>query len=303
MAKRGRKPTSKKGKRKQNNAHVENKNINVVIMIIVSILLGILIYQKTGYIGENLSPILGGIIGWIKFIIPIGTFVVALAYATNKKEFLSYKIFEYILFLVCICTILSIYQISENTINIKDSLSKMLSESYKLGTQNIGGGAIGTIIAVPLINMLGIPGAVVLTIGISIIILIFILGIPVADIIEEIADNMQERKVQRKEEIEEYRQKEYEERERKREERRKNRSSIKTATIDTKDEITEDQIRINLNNKEEKLKKYKHDKDDLIPLGKNKEEFHPNTLEDNLFKTQEEEKEEKTKAVLLLEHS
>ena len=303
MAKRGRKPTSKKGKRKQNNAHVENKNINVVIMIIVSILLGILIYQKTGYIGENLSPILGGIIGWIKFIIPIGTFVVALAYATNKKEFLSYKIFEYILFLVCICTILSIYQISENTINIKDSLSKMLSESYKLGTQNIGGGAIGTIIAVPLINMLGIPGAVVLTIGISIIILIFILGIPVADIIEEMADNMQERKVQRKEEIEEYRQKEYEERERKREERRKNRSSIKTATIDTKDEITEDQIRINLNNKEEKLKKYKHDKDDLIPLGKNKEEFHPNTLEDNLFKTQEEEKEEKTKAVLLLEHS
>ena len=85
----------------------------------------------------------------------------------------------------------------------------MLSESYKLGTQNIGGGAIGTIIAVPLINMLGIPGAVVLTIGISIIILIFILGIPVADIIEEMADNMQERKVQRKEEIEEYRQKEY----------------------------------------------------------------------------------------------
>ena len=215
MAKRGRKPTSKKGKRKQNNAHVENKNINVVIMIIVSILLGILIYQKTGYIGENLSPILGGIIGWIKFIIPIGTFVVALAYATNKKEFLSYKIFEYILFLVCICTILSIYQISENTINIKDSLSKMLSESYKLGTQNIGGGAIGTIIAVPLINMLGIPGAVVLTIGISIIILIFILGIPVADIIEEIADNMQERKVQRKEEIQEYRQKENDERERK----------------------------------------------------------------------------------------
>ena len=66
MAKRGRKP-SKNSRRK--NVKAPDKNVNVVIMIIISILLGVLIYQKTGYLGSTLSPVLGGIIGWIKFII------------------------------------------------------------------------------------------------------------------------------------------------------------------------------------------------------------------------------------------
>ena len=49
-------------------------NIQVVALIVASILLGILIYTKSGYIGENLSPILGGIMGWIKYIIPVRNF-------------------------------------------------------------------------------------------------------------------------------------------------------------------------------------------------------------------------------------
>ena len=77
MAKRGRKPGSK-NKKSSNNA---SKNIYVVILIILSILLAVLIYGKTGYIGEHLSPILGGIIGWIKYLIPIGVFVIAISMA------------------------------------------------------------------------------------------------------------------------------------------------------------------------------------------------------------------------------
>ncbi len=295
MAKRGRKPTRKKSSVKRK---APNKNISVVIMIIISILLGILIYQKTGYIGENLSPILGGIMGWIKFVIPIGTFVIAIAYACDKKEFLSSKIFQYAVFLICISIILSTYQISVGILDIKDSMSKILSNSYELGTRNIGGGAIGTMFAVPLVNMLGVPGAVVLSVGISIVILVFILGIPVSDIIEELIENMQERKEAQREEINEYRKQEYE----KREVRRKNKKERILKTPE-KEEVTEDQIRINLNEKQERPKKYKHEKDDLVPLSSQKEEFSPNTIEDNLFKSQEEEKEDKTKAVLLLEHS
>lgn len=305
MAKRGRKP----GKRKTNtNAKSSDKNLHVVIMIIVSILLGVLIYQKTGYVGQRLSPVLGGIMGWIKYIIPLGLFVIAIVYACDKKEFLSSKMFELIVFLVCICTILSIYQISEKNLNIKDSMSKILSDSYNLGSQNIGGGAIGSIIAVPLVNMLGVAGAVVLSIGVSIVTLVFALGIPVSDIIQNFVNDMHDKKEERKEEINEYRQQEYERRQKNREERRNRRTKKVLQDLDNEGEITEDQITINLNNKNSKLKKYDHSNDDLEPLNskKNKKEnvqFNQDYIEGNLFKKQEETKEEKVKEVLTLEHS
>lgn len=297
MAKRGRKPGSKNKK----NKYSASKNISVVILIILSILTAVLIYGKSGYIGEHLGPILGGIIGWIEFIIPIGIFVIAIAVACDKRDFVSTKLFEFAVFLVCISAIFSVYQISQGTLELENGISENIKISYELGTKNIGGGVLGTMIAVPLTNMLGIAGAVIVCIGISLALLVFMLGIPVSEIIENYLDNLKDRKQERREEIRQYREQEQEERNQRRAERRKN---TKTISLD-KDEIDEDQIKINLNEKPEKAKKYKHEADDLVPLGakKEKQEFSPNTLEDNLFKVQEEEKEEKTKSVLMLEHT
>ena len=273
--------------------------MSVIVLIILSILMAVLIYGKTGYIGEHLSPILGGIMGSIKILIPIGTFSIGIAIACDKKDLMSTKLFELIVFLICIAAIFSIYQISENTIDLKNNLSKNIEIAYDLGTKNVGGGILGAMLAIPLTNMLGIAGAVIVCIGISLIILVFMLGIPVSEIIENYLDNLKERKQARKEEIREYREKEYEEREQKRLEKRK---KGRTAVLE-KEEISEDQIKINLNEKPEKIKKYKHEADELVPLGTKKQEFSPNTIEDNLFKTEEEAKEEKTKSVLMLEHT
>ena len=299
MAKRGRKKNNKKKK-----SNYAGKNISVVILITLSILLAVLIYGKTGYIGQYLSPALGGIIGIIKFVIPIGVFVIAIAVACDKKELISTKIIELIVFLVSIAAIFSIYQISENTISLKDNISKSLSTAYNIGTQNIGGGVVGTMIGIPLTNMLGIAGAIITCIGISIVILVFMLGIPVSEIIEDYIYNMQERKKERKEEINEYRQQEFEKREKQRENRRKIKKEKRIQDFD-KEEITEDQIKINLNNEKpsKKLKKYDHSNDDLEPLGaKKKEKIDPDYIEGNLFKKEEETKEEKVKEVLTLEH-
>lgn len=304
-AKRGRKSTKR---RKSTARKSSDKNISVLIMIIVSILLGVLIYNQTGYIGKTFSPMLGGIMGWIKFIIPIGLFVTAIAYACDKKEFLSSKMFEFIVFVVCICTILSIYQISEKTLDIKDTMSQIISESYELGSQNIGGGAIGTIIAVPLINMLGVAGAIIISIGIGIVTLVFVLGIPVSDIIQNYVENMRDKQEARKEEINEYREQEYERRQKLREERKQKKARSVLQDVD-QTEITEDQITINLNNEpKSKLKKYDHSNDDLEPLSNQKninkkEEMQHDYIEGNLFKKEEETKEEKVKEVLTLEHS
>ena len=295
MAKRGRK--SNKNKR-----YEQSKNVYVVLLLILSLLLAVLIYGKTGYIGEHISPFLGGLIGWIKLLIPIGVFAVAISIATNKKNFISAKLIELLAFLMSVAGIFSIYQISQDTIHIKDTFSKSMQIAYELGTKNIGGGVLGTAMAIPLTNMLGVAGAVIVCIGIGIAVLVFMLGIPVSEWIEDHLENLKEKQEIRKEEIKEYKERELEEREHRKEERRK---KTKVAVFDTdKDEISEDQIKINLNDKSEKLKKYNHNADELVPLGANKkQEFSPNTIEDNLFKTQEEQKEDKTKSVLMLEHT
>ena len=78
-------------------------------------------------------------------------------------------------------------------------------------------------------------------------------------------------------------------------------------------EIDEEQLTINLNGLEEeqkekgkKLKKYHHEADDLNPLGMEKTTSSvssPNVIEANLFKQEQETKEEKVKEVLPLEHT
>lgn len=51
-------------------------------------------------------------------------------------------------------------------------------------------------------------------------------------------------------------------------------------------------------------RKFKHDKNDLVPLGmENKQKMEPDYIEGNLFKKEEEKKEEKVKEVLQLEHA
>ena len=123
-------------------------NLAVVIAIILSILLAILIYTKAGYIGEHLSPMLGGIIGWIKVIIPIGTFLIGIYLACNEEDNLTLKLIQYGIFILCITTIMSVYQISVGNININNEMGKAIEEAYALGEKDIGGGAIGTIIAI-----------------------------------------------------------------------------------------------------------------------------------------------------------
>ena len=72
----------KRSKKKNRN----RVDLQVVTLIVASILLGVLIYTKSGYIGETLSPVLGGIMGFIKYVIPIGTFSIAIFLACNNED-------------------------------------------------------------------------------------------------------------------------------------------------------------------------------------------------------------------------
>ena len=303
MAKRGRKKKSK-------NIDI---NVAVVAMILISILLAVLIYTKSGYIGEKLSPILGGIMGVIKYILPIGTFLIAIYMTYEDKDYLFSKLIQYGVFLICIATVLSVFEILNEQININNDFSTIIKDGYFLGENNKGGGAIGTAIASPLIKMLGELGTIILCIGTALLLLIFIFGIRPAEIINEFMNNVRENREEKREariskkQIEDYEDDEKIRKETKRERRLREKEEERRQA-----EQLAEQITINLNNdsleEDKKLKKYNHDKDNLIPFNiggnkKQKEEVQPDYIDANLFKTEQETKEEKVKEVLQLEHT
>ena len=118
---------AKKGRRKKKTIDI---NVAVVILVIISVLLFVLIYTKSGYIGEHLSPMLGGIMGFIKYIIPIGTFLIAIYMTHNEKEYMYAKLIQYVVFLVCIATMLSVFQFSSGNLNAGKEFGTVMKSAY-----------------------------------------------------------------------------------------------------------------------------------------------------------------------------
>ena len=291
-----------KGKRTKKNA----PDLGVIITIIFSILLTVLIYTESGYVGVALSDFFGGMFGMIKYILPIGSFAVAIKMACkDDDDYISSRIFQYTLLLIFIAVILSVYQIYNKNIEIDQNISEIVRRAYQLGESNIGGGALGTIAAVPLFKLFGKVGTIILSIGVSIILFAVTFGVDISGIISNwIQSGVDKRKekYEAKMALKEEREKE----DKKLKTLRENRKAYLEIEDDKQPE--EEQIKINLNGRtiEEDTKgrkKYKHDKDDIVPLGMENAKSEPDFIEKNLFKQEEEKKEEKVKEVLQLEHA
>lgn len=298
---------AKRGRRKKKTIDI---NVAVVILVIISVLLLVLIYTKSGYIGEHLSPMLGGIMGFIKYIIPIGTFLIAIYMTHNEKEYMYAKLIQYAVFLVCIATMLSVFQFSSGNLSVGKEFSSVMKSAYELGTNDIGGGVIGSAVAMPLINLLGTTGAVILVIGVAIVLFVFMFGVRPAEMISNFLDALDERrelkkqaKVSRRELERQNRMKiepekvniaveEEPHKETRRERKLREKEEAKRKALELDDQITINLNNDNISKADEKTKKYNHDKDDLSYLG-----------EEKLFKQEEEQKESKTKEVLQLEHA
>ena len=157
MAKK-RKKVTKKRKKKQ------DAYVHAIIIMIISILLAVLIYMQSGAIGRNISPMLGGIMGWIKYLVPIGTFIIGISLIKEEKEFVMPKIIQYLVIILCVCGLMTSMQLSGDNklLNINDDFSDVVTEGYELGTVNKGGGVFGVLVTVPLTKLVGTIGANVL---------------------------------------------------------------------------------------------------------------------------------------------
>ena len=323
-----------------------NIDLAVIILFILSILLFVLIYGEKGAVGEILSPALGGIIGFIKYIIPIGFMGLAICIAKDDRSYIFSKLIQYAVLLSCIAATMSIYQISKGRLNADLEFNSIIEAAYDLGVKNIGGGTVGAVIAYPLIKLLGMFGAAITTSGIVVVLCVFTFGLHPSEIMLNILDEMNERKEEREEALLARREQRINRREALRNntelEKQNVRAKNRNHNIEEiQSSINEDDITINLNNEDSEEIKEKRGlfgrknkklanieiEDDENELGK-QEEFNPDVIDvniykntaeaneaksikeqekvnsaDSLFTVEEEQKENKTKAVLQLEHT
>ena len=317
MAKRG---TKKKKTKKAVKKRASNTDLTVVGLIILSILLCVLIYGKSGTIGITLNEILGGMIGIIKYVFPIGIFAVAIKIACADNEYITSKLIQYTILIISFSALVSVYQINTEELIIQDKdLSTIVKDAYSIGSQGNGGGVLGAILAAPLVNLFSPIGATILCIGIVIMLAVFTFGINISEIINNFVEKSEENREEKLERKMQIRQEQLRIRQETLERRKKEKlekqlmkeNSIREALLtdvgtnqEQYDEQSKEQaqnqepeqIKINFGGRildeEEpnKKRKYEHKDDDLIPLTKQTKKLNkmqniqPDVLETNIFK-------------------
>ena len=249
-------------KKKQKN----NLDIQVVILFIISIVLGVLIFAKPGYIGQNVIPYLEHAIGWIEYLVPVAMFASAVDLACEEdKRRISLKLIQYLILVVAISIIITI-MFNANT------------------------GIVGEQITNWLISLVGKVSAVVISVGVIIILSIFMYGIRPADKVKEIVEERRERNQEKKE--------------------NRVKGTHRSIAPELDDEIEEPHIS-GFKETIAKLRDKEKNKKELKELERKEAEVLDNQINikmasDNnngLFQKQEEVKEDKSKEVLTLEHT
>ena len=312
---------AKKRRYKKRKKTASRLDVAVVTLIVLSILLAVLIYTKSGTIGIKLNEILGGIMGIMQYVLPIGGLAIAIKLASDGREEITSKLVQYGIAIISLSIVFSVFQISSGELDSSKEMSEVVKDAYYYGSQGHGGGAIGAVGGVILAKLLGNVGAVIFCIGIAVILLVFTFGINLSDMINMFMDKIEEKReerFERKEDLAKEQEETPSQRRKRLREERKVKQELAKLERQEKQEPMDNQIKINFGGRiveaqDEKLglKKYDHSNDDLEPLTKQskkkmmeaKEEIEPDVIDSNLFKEVEEQKEDKKKAVLQLEHS
>ncbi len=318
------------GRGKRSQPAKRSVDIMPIGLILLSVLLAVLIYTKSGTIGNKLYETLGGMLGFMEYILPVGTFILGVKIACEGRDTLTSKLALYLIMLISVAVVFSVFQISFNELDTNKELSEVAKDAYEIGMLAKGGGALGAIVAVPLVNLLGVMGAIILCLGIAILLVILTFGINTSDIISSNIDKMKERREERQRYRMEMAEDEYDiepkamkakaSNQRVKAQKAVPRNKTKAKKIfeqinedPQNEDMMEEQIKINFGgqpveslskNQLESGKPSKTEKSDKKAKSKNleKEEIQPDYIEANLFSTVEKEKENNTKEVLQLEH-
>lgn len=134
---------AKKKRRYKKRKQATNIDIAIIVTIVISILLAVLIYSKSGVVGLKLNEILGGMFGVMQYVLPIGIFIIGIKMALEDREELTAKLVQYVICLASLSVVFSVIQISSGELQSSKNLSEVVKDAYFLGSQSKGGGAIG----------------------------------------------------------------------------------------------------------------------------------------------------------------
>ena len=243
----------KKNSKKKSKKTASKLDLAVITIMMFSILLGVLIYTKSGVVGVKLNDILGGIFGIIQYVLPVGGIAISIKLASEGSETLNSKMLQYFVCIISISIALSVMQISAGELQSGKELSEVVKDAYALGEQSKGGGAIGAVAAVPLAKLLGDIGAVIFCLGIAVILFVFTFGINLSEFISMIIEKLDDKREERilAKENEEKRNKKAEMLEKKkqaREEKMQERARMKAEKIamaEKNKDLMDNQIKIN----------------------------------------------------------
>ena len=282
MAKR-RKKQSKK------NSFKMNADLTVFLLILAGIVLAILVYGNSGYMGSFLNEVLGGLFGTFKFLVPIVPFISALYMVSKNKDDLKSKLIPAGIILLCCSTISTIFQILKNRIEYNVSFTEFIDRAYYIGTSNgeRGGGVLGALIAFPLVKLFAPIAAFIIVIGIATTVIVFVFNLKPLDLLSNLVSrihnsNEDDETVNKK------------------------RSVIQQDLGDVAYNRQETAKERRAREKEERKQEAMQVDEQLTISGvadESKSDKNGEYIEKNLFKQEEEKKEDKTKEVLQLEHA
>lgn len=158
---------------KKNKQYEIQYDIFGVMLILLSIYFYISLFSvDSGFIGSGIKSILLGILGLGAYVFPIMIMILGIAFIYMKGELkLNQKYFAFILFTVAM--LLSLYLATLGSISpegVETSWTDHITSSYNIGQEySRGGGALGAVIGYALKKLFGIPGTIVITVGLFII--------------------------------------------------------------------------------------------------------------------------------------
>ncbi len=291
-------------KKKNNKKQIKlNTDIKEVLLILLGIILAILIFGNSGYVGSFLNEVLGGLLGIFKYLIPIIPFISSIYMISNKKKEILTKVITTSIVILCCLATMTIYQMLNNALEYNITFSEAIDRAYYLGKVNRGGGVIGLLIAYPLVKLFEPVAALIIVVGIAIIIAIFVFGLKPSEHMSNFVNRVEEGRNIRN--IEKNERKLSKVEEGKSNVLPKKHSVIQDDLGDIAYSRPETAKERKQREKEERRRQALHVDEQLTINMMNQEENNKNSdyIESNLFKQEEEKKEDKKKEVLQLEHA
>lgn len=123
---------AKKRRYKKRTKQKSKLDLVIVSLIVFSILLGVLIFNKSGVVGIKLNEILGGMFGIMQYILPVGMFAVAIKLAIDGKDEIVSKLVQYGIAVISMSIVFSVFQFSAGELQSSKEITELVKDAYFL---------------------------------------------------------------------------------------------------------------------------------------------------------------------------